>query len=192
MNADPSAAAFWSDGYRIVDTLLSPKQCAFLRQCMDLSQRNSKMRMADNGAYRGPNNEYAPTPAHMLLHQLAPTFSGLVGQTLLPTFSFWRIYEAGAVLNPHKDRNACEVSVTISLASEPCNRIWPIGVTDLHGEDHHVALTVGMGLLYQGLEVQHWRERLTDERHYQMFLHYVVADGPFASSRYDGATERDR
>lgn len=188
VTVDP--AAFWNDGYRIVEDLLTPEQCLFLRQCMDTAQQNAQMRMADNRAYRGPNNQYAPLPAQMLLHRIAPKLSELVGKELLPSFSFWRIYEAGAVLNPHKDRNACEVSVTISLASEPRDQVWPIGVTDLHGQDHHVALAAGSGLLYQGTEVQHWREKLVDERHYQMFLHYVVAGGPFAALLHDEGKAR--
>jgi hypothetical protein len=174
-----AAAAFWREGYRIVDNLLSAEQCAFIRQSMDVSCKAGLMRMANNRAYRGPNNQYAPLPGQIILGSLAPTLSAIVGRALLPSFAFWRIYEKGSVLNPHKDRNACEVSVTIAIAAVPDDGCWPIGVTDLQGRDHSIALKPGSGLLYQGTEVQHWREQLTAERQYQMFLHYVAADGPF-------------
>ena len=180
-----AANAFWRDGYRVIDALVSPDQCAFLRQCMDISQRAGKMRVSDNRVYAGPNNEYAPVAGQQLLAALAPAMSDMVGRELLPSYAFWRIYEQGAELGRHKDRAACEVSVTIALAAEPAGDPWPIGVTDLHGADHLIALSTGAGLLYQGSEVPHWRAPLTGERQYQMFLHYVVADGPFAGLVHD-------
>ena len=105
---------------------------------------------------------------------------------LLPSFSFWRIYLQGNVLNRHKDRNACEVSATISLMPTVDDEsIWPIDVTDLYGRSHSIKLPLGSGLLYQGTEVDHWREPLNIAEHYQMFLHYVAADGPFATLVHD-------
>ena len=186
MVADTTADAFWTDGYRKVDALLTPEQCAFLRKAMDRSRAAGGMRVADHRAYRGPNNQYAPIPAQMFLGSLTSKMSALVGRELLPSFSFWRIYRKGDVLNRHKDRNACEVSVTISLmpAAED-GGVWPINVTDFHGTSHSIKLPLGSGLLYQGTEVDHWRDSLTISEHYQMFLHYVVADGPFAALVHD-------
>jgi alkylated DNA repair dioxygenase AlkB len=185
MSEDGTARAFWDDGYLIIPDLISAEQCQLLQQSMDVSRQAGRMRVDDNEAYRGPNNEYAPLLGQVLLGNLAPKLSAMVGQTLLPSFAFWRIYEEGAMLNPHKDRNSCEVSVTIAVASKPEDRIWPIGVTDLHGEDHSIALVPGSGLLYQGTEVQHWREPLIGDRQYQMFLHYVVEGEPNAALAND-------
>lgn len=148
------------------------------------------MRVADNRAYRGPNNEYAPVAAQVMLGALAPRIAALVGRDLLPSFGFWRIYEHGAVLNPHKDRTACEVSITIAIAGDPAEPIWPIGVTDLHGQDHSIALSPGAGLLYRGTEVQHWRAPLTGLYQYQMFLNYLLADGPNAALVHDEGKAR--
>ena len=186
MEDNTATAAFWDDGYRVIDDLITPQQCAFLRHAMDRSRDVGEMRVADHRTYRGPNNQYAPIPAQMFLSSLTAKMSTLVGRKLLPGYSFWRIYLKGDVLNRHKDRDVCEVSVTISLmptGEDEC--IWPIDVTDLHGSSHRIKLPLGSGLLYQGTEVEHWREPLTIAEHYQMFLHYVVADGPFAALIHD-------
>lgn len=186
MIKDTAAEAFWDYGYRVADALITPEQCAFLRQAMNRSREAGKMRVADHRAYRGPDNQYAPIPAQVFLGSLTAKMSVLVGRELLPSFSFWRIYRQGDVLNRHKDRNACEVSVTISLMpSDEDGGIWPIDVTDLQGRSHSIKLPLGSGLLYQGTEVDHWRDPLTISEHYQMFLHYVVADGPFAALIHD-------
>ncbi len=186
MIRDTAAAAFWSAGYRIADALVTPEQCAFLRRAMDRSRDAGEMRVANHRAYRGPNNQYAPIAAQMFLGSLTAKMSALVGRELLPSFSFWRIYRQGDVLNRHKDRNACEVSVTISLMpKDKESAIWPIAVCDLHGQNHSINLPMGSGLLYQGTEVEHWRDPLTTSEHYQMFLHYVVAGGRFAELVHD-------
>lgn len=154
---------------------------------MDAAQRSGRMRLADNAAYRGPNNEYAPAPAELVLRALAPVVSKMVGCEVLPSYSFWRIYEQGAVLHPHKDRPACEVSLTMAIAADPEDGAWPICLTDLDGQDHSIALKPGAALLYRGPEVRHWRDPLEGARHYQMFLHYVVAGGPFAALADEGS-----
>lgn len=182
------AEAFWRDGYAIAPGLLSAQQCAMVRTAMDQSQRAGRMRSADNKAYRGPNNEYSPVLGKLLLDSLAPRLAQMVGRAVLPSYAFWRIYEHGAVLNSHKDRNACELSVTIAIAAELGEPDWPIGVTDLHGQDHAIALAAGTGLLYQGTQVQHWRDAFAGERHYQLFLHYVMSDGPFVDLAHDHKT----
>ncbi len=188
MSPKSSAESFWHDGYLVVDALVPLEQCAFLRQCMDVSQRSGRMREAKNSAYHGPNNEYAPVAGQSLLRALTPSIAECVGKELLPSYAFWRIYEKGAVLNRHRDRPACEVSVSITLAAEPLSTIWPIWVTDRHGKDKSIALEPGVGLLYQGTQIQHWRMPFSGIRHYQLFLHYVDASGPFAALLHDGGT----
>jgi len=191
MTDSPSAKQFWGHGFRLAEGLISSQQCTFLRQCMDAAQRSGRMRVADNEAYRGPNNEYAPPPAELVLRALAPAVSQMVGCEVLPSYSFWRIYEQGAELRPHKDRPACEVSLTVAIAAEPEDSAWPICLTDLGGQDHRIALLPGAALLYRGPEVRHWREVLEGARHYQMFLHYVVAGGPFAALADEGTRARN-
>ena len=41
--------------------------------------------------------------------------SQLVGETVLPTYTYARIYENGAVLTPHVDKEECEISLTVNL-----------------------------------------------------------------------------
>jgi hypothetical protein len=183
---DDDVQAFWDDGYCRIGDLVSPKQCRLIRNAMELSRDRGEMRVADNRAYRGPHNQYAPLIGQLLLGSLAPRLSERDGRTLLPSFAFWRIYRKGDVLNRHTDRKSCEVSVTIAVAAEPEDQAWPICLKDLHGREHAVALKPGSGVLYQGTRVEHWREPLAGEAHFQMFLHYVVEGGPHAARALDG------
>ena len=104
---------------------------------------------------------------------------------LIPTYSYARIYKKGDVLERHKDRYSCEVSMTMNLGGDP----WPIylepsGETDKEGVK--VDLEPGDALIYRGCEVEHWREAFEGENCAQVFLHYNDASGENAKENaYD-------
>src|SRR5207249_8695929 len=50
-----------------------------------------------------------------VLEWIRPEVSRLVGFDLAPTFSYTRQYAKGEVLARHRDRAACEISVTVSI-----------------------------------------------------------------------------
>jgi hypothetical protein len=105
---------------------------------------------------------------------------------LFPTYSYARIYNKDCVLQPHIDRPACEISVTINIGHAG-SKSWPIFIKDFSGKSHEVSLDPGDGLIYHGCELEHWRERADENvvEQAQMFLHYVRQDGQFESYIYD-------
>ena len=101
--------------------------------------------------------------------------------TLQPNYAYARIYKNGDILKRHTDRFSCEISTTLNLGGDP----WPIF---LHNgkKDFKVNLKPGDMLIYQGVDLEHWREPFQGKICGQVFLHYNHADGPFAKSNlYD-------
>ena len=93
------------------------------------------------------------------------------GLKLLCTYAFWRMYTINADLKKHTDRESCEISVTVMIASDKTP--WPIF---MNGEK--IDMEPGDATVYLGCEVEHWREEFKGDWHAQTFLHYVDADGP--------------
>jgi len=114
-----------------------------------------------------------------LLEVLLPNFEYVSGKKLLPTYSYARLYKNNEILEPHKDRPACEISATITLGFD--KKSWPIFV-----EGKEFILDVGDALLYKGQEKTHWREKFEGEWQAQVFLHYVDAEGKYTDQKYDG------
>jgi hypothetical protein len=181
------SADFWADGYSIAPELIDADQLKLLRAGMDVSARKGQLRIANNGVQQGSHNEYKPLPGELVMRQVMPRLEEIVGRPLAPTYSFWRIYEKGMNLKPHRDRNACEISVSVTIHAEPADTMWPLFLTDLSGQDHAPPLHPGDGLLYQGCAIKHWREPFAGARQYQLFLHYVIADGEKAELTFDSA-----
>ena len=56
------------------------------------------------------------------------------------------------------------------------------------GVETELALEQGQMMVYQGVELEHWREQWEAPKgswQIQVFLHYVYADGPHKYLKYD-------
>jgi predicted 2-oxoglutarate/Fe(II)-dependent dioxygenase YbiX len=121
-----------------------------------------------------------------LLEQLTPHISEITGKKLYPTYAFARKYAPGDELKIHTDRPACEISATINLGFK--GEQWPIyvGHKKDKSESRKIDMNIGDGVIYKGCEVLHWREKYTEgEWQFQVFVHYVDAEGPNKEWKYD-------
>jgi len=101
------------------------------------------------------------------------------GLELSPTYAFWRMYSRFSDLKKHKDRESCEVSVTVMIGSDGTS--WPI-----YMEGNEVNMMPGDAVIYLGCELEHWREEFMGDWHAQTFLHYVEKNGQFKNEFKDG------
>jgi len=122
-------------------------------------------------------------PFVRLLVEKVPQVSELVGEEVLPTYTYARVYsERGVELKRHRDRPACEVSLTLNLAkSEP----WPICIQKPNGEEVCLEQNPGDAMMYLGCVADHWRGPYTGNHHVQVFMHYVRSYGDNAWAFFD-------
>ena len=127
-----------------------------------------------DGPFAGCTNFYADAPTEALLLYLKNKIEEGYNKELIPTYSFWRTYYKGQSCPPHKDRESCEVSVTLCLGKSDSNNNWGIYV-----EGKEFVLEEGQGVIYKGCEQEHWRNDLHYDWHTQVFLHYIEKDGKY-------------
>ena len=123
-----------------------------------------------------------------LLEAMLPYFEKQSGLKLYPTYSYARLYnQQGEELKNHRDRPACEISVTITLGFE--GDIWPIYMGDDEDKTLNISridMEIGDAVMYRGCNKWHWREPYTEGKwQAQVFLHYVDQNGPHAEWKYD-------
>ena len=134
-----------------------------------------------------------------LLMKVLPIMKQETGLDLIPTYSYARAYKKGDILKRHKDRPSCEISTTLNLGgNEWAIFIDPTGsdnVIDEYKNIHKpnapkgdkVVLEVGDMLVYNGCDLEHWREPFEGNICGQVFLHYNHVNGPFATkNKFDG------
>lgn len=181
VTAEQSRREYLTDGFVGRRRMVDPELCAFLANyLMLLGERGSLTvdRQVEHAA-----SAYGDPAFDVLLNGMTDMVEDHVGAPLTPSYSFARVYFAGAELRRHRDRPACEHSVTLHLGST--GGMWPLFIEDLHGRTVEVHQEVGDGLCYRGMELDHWREPLRSGVHAQVFLHWVRADGPHAAHAYD-------
>ena len=128
-------------------------------------------------------SHYADTAMEVLLAVMREKMEKATNLNLIETYSFFRVYKKGDVLERHVDRKSCAVSTTINLGGDP----WPIYV-DPTGKTGQAGMEINLDqgdmLVYSGCEVEHWREEFEGELCSQVFLHYNLDNEKAA--QYDG------
>lgn len=141
-------------------------------------------------------------PSYHQVHKLVgKAIENILQIDLFPTYYYERCYWKNSVLVRHTDRPACEISISIQVSSN--TKPWPIFFKKPNGEESSVTMNDGDGVIYKGIEIEHWRNRLDskynrfqryikklrkiedDTYHHQVFFHYVKAQGNYVHHAYD-------
>jgi len=172
---------FQLQGYAVLKSLLDPKTARFLNE-FAVGYAASGTAMSDSQVPGTPAIYGAPV-MEKVLRSLVPAVEKASGRELYPTYSYFRVYRPGDSLARHKDRPACEISVSVCLGYR-APESWPLYVQGPSGI-FAASLEPGDGLLYKGTECDHWREPFAGETAAQVFFHYVDQKGPYAEWRFD-------
>lgn len=171
--------AIINNSYLHIPEFISRQQAAsFSREFREYALKNC------GGDNQAPNSHarYDFMPFVRLLVGKVPEVSMLFGEEVLPTYVYSRVYNHGSVLERHRDRPACEVSLTLNLSK---SHDWPIYFQRPDGSETSVELNPGDAVLYMGCIADHWREQFFGDEYTQVFLHYVRSYGENAWAYFD-------
>jgi hypothetical protein len=177
-----SAEIFRQHGYFIIPQLIEPALADFLWSYAHTKFASLLMNLSDKQVAKTPA-DYGDPAFDGLLEYLRPQVERASGLRLLPTYSYFRLYKHGDVLKRHRDRPACEISVTLNIGQKPLDP-WPIWVEN-QSERYAASLRPGDALLYRGIDLFHWRDAYEGQALVQVFLHYVNRDGPNVDQKFD-------
>ena len=124
---------------------------------------------------------YADLAMETIFDILTPKMSKLTKLDLTPTYSYARIYGKGDILHKHTDRYSCEVSTTLNLGGD----MWPICLIDKNGKHKEIKLNPSDMLIYNGCELEHWRDEFKGDICSQVFLHYNIKNDKADTNLYD-------
>lgn len=175
---------FEKNGFVVLSDALSKEECENLTAYM--------FKLFDDGKLTKDkqcplsDSVYGDPVFDELLQRFAKPLGEQLGKTLIPTYTYARIYRTGEVLKRHKDRPACEISATMTLGFDAKNP-WKIFFDE--EKELGVDLNVGEMAVYAGCDILHWRPAFKGKWQVQVFFHYVDADGPYAHHAKDGRLE---
>jgi alkylated DNA repair dioxygenase AlkB len=169
-----------SDNYLYISNFISKWKATSLAKGFEEYAQQEGL----GGDVQAPNSSscYNYVAFTELLCNKIPHVSRLLGENVFPTYTYGRVYRKGDDLKAHTDRDSCEISLTVNLFEKAP---WPIYIKKPNGETAKVVLKQGDAMLYLGCAAEHWREELQEEKHVQVFLHYVRSRGPRAEFLFD-------
>jgi hypothetical protein len=163
------------NSYAIIDNFISEEQAAFLAKEIELMHAKYPSDFYNDEQCPGSLAIYDMWTFVELLVEKSHFMTSALGEPMLPTYSYARLYKNGEVLKKHTDRGACEVSVTLHLGSDGVE--WPIYFETPDKEVVSVSLKPGQAVVYLGCIAPHWRDAYEGSDYRQVFLHYVRARG---------------
>lgn len=168
------------ESYKVIRGFLSAEECdayaARFRQ--DCTEEYETQDIAGNckGSHQHP-------PAQLFLVNKNAELSEYIGEDLLPTYSYTRSYGPNGFLDPHTDRAACEISVTVHLDGD---EDWDFQIVNVNDEIDTITLEKGDCIIFDGVNFVHNRVgEYTGEEYTQLFLHYVFAEGEYQAEIFD-------
>lgn len=176
---------YQENGYIIIPNFIPNNMSLFFREYLNTLKINNQLESGDPQVNKS-HTIYGDPALDTFLLLSTPMISKITGIDLLPTYSYARIYYKDSELLPHLDRPECEHSFSISFGGES-NSIWPIWLKHKDAETYPVmvALYEGDCVIYKGTELYHWRDKFEGTTQYQLFCHYVDANGPYKDQLYD-------
>lgn len=170
--------------------------CVKVSEFLDASTLNTLSRYFQNKIVRGELVEkendptsryayYADPMVEIVLDASTKLVAETCGKDIAPTYSYFRIYQEGEELEPHVDRESCEISVTVNVANTgEKSGIW------MHYKNNppvEMILEPGEAVVYKGCESRHWRYPLKEgQQVVQFMLHYVDKNNCNAHYQFDG------
>ena len=164
--------------YKLEKNFLTKEELEVYGYYVDFFHRNNFNDFDAVQSFLMDTGKYADTLMESILLQKKNKIEKIVGEELLPTYSFLRVYTKGAELTKHTDRPSCEICVTLNLKDS--GEDWA-----LYFAGTPVVTKPGDAIIYKGIEVEHWREKFMGDFQAQVFLHYVRKEGKYNSYHKD-------
>ena len=140
-------------------------------------------------------------PMLTFLWGLTPRISLATDCDLLPTYAYFRLYQRDDVCRIHADRDACEHSLSLTIAYAE-DKPWALSVATQRSETRQpinddfgdapyesIAMQPGDGVLYQGIHHRHGRLSANPNSwSAHLFLHWVDRNGVYSDQAFDRPT----
>jgi hypothetical protein len=147
-----------TSGYAVLRGLFTPIFIGAVREYYRRLEREGYL-MGGDARRRGRPLIHDEPLLAFLGSQLAAVVRQVTRQPAPSTFSFLRVYDAGAVLERHRDHPVCRWNIDLVVGGEPPpvrRSAWPLWIAARPGR-RAVRLGLGDGVLYCGAHVTHWR-----------------------------------
>lgn len=161
--AASEAAPLMERGYVQLSGLLPPFHIGALRRYYRYHTRMGTFVLGDDQT-PGRYVAYDEATTNYVHQQLTRTVSDVARRVVMPSYNYLALYQGGARLDPHTDREACEYTVSLCIDATPdpqTHGAWPLHLMTADGQVSLVQ-DIGDAVLFRGRYLTHWRDQLPE------------------------------
>lgn len=164
-----TAEQFKNSGYLVIKNLVDISE---VQRLYDYTLQNISHGNLKDGQVPGSPSFYQDKEMSVLHQKLLPQIEELTQLPLATTFCYYRTYRKGAILKSHKDRRACEISVSMNLGQQ--GELWDLWLFDYDDNVKNISLSPGDAVIYRGCDLAHGRGKLVNADFVsQVFFHFI-------------------
>jgi hypothetical protein len=181
--------SFKQKGYEIVRNAISHDCCRMLetefKMLRDVMKMCGKEQYFDNDTgVQKSFTYYGAFAFDSLSLFLQDKISVIVEEPVYPAFSTSRIMRKGSSLPKHYDRpEGAEIGVTMLISRN--GPIWNLNLIDFDKREVAADLDVGDMCIFEGSQINHWRDPYEGEEVVQTTMSFVRANGKYSEYKYD-------
>lgn len=183
-------AEFEKNGFVKLKGVLSPETIEIYKGFIDITHLK-EMRKPEFGPYiDGPIEEvdrnFFDDSILLYCKHIIEKIWGI--EDMVPSYSYSREYYRGAELKIHRDREACQYSMTLTMSKrgEGNTFLW-FSENEDKSDAIPIDLDEGDAIIFNGGHEYggkwHWRDPLEIDSLVQLFIHYVHPDTPELADR---------
>ena len=189
---------FQQNGYTNLKGIIPKDICNIVTQYALLQEKVVPRKEDASGQVPDSHSVYSDTLMEVLMSFMKPYMEKYTGLELCPTYSYFRVYRPGMILERHTDRPSCEISTTVCFGYDykdvDPNYKWNMSVDPSfrHSAEEEFISNNNPGnsipqepgdiIIYKGCEIEHWRDPFDagdGSWQVQAFFHYINKDGPY-------------
>ena len=189
----------------VFENFLPEQIVSLLYNYMIIKGSANKKWSSDPGTSKSLLGYYADPLMETILDMSTSVVEKALNKKLWPSYSYVRIYDKGAELPVHKDREGSEFVLCLGIGGYPNDKPYPLYVGNKdETEDYFYHDNVGNeaslkieakldmlqnnAILFSGQEKMHWRTKCQHDHFISLFMFYVDQDGEHVDQKYDGRT----
>ncbi len=120
---------FQKNGHLFVKDFIDPSLCKITEDYVQYKSKTTGLAFNNEPTFIPESMTfYADNLTEAILKNSLPKMEELTGLSLIPTYSFLRLYKRGDKLPKHKDRMGCQIAVSLNIAYsyDDDEYQWPI------------------------------------------------------------------
>jgi hypothetical protein len=177
----------YENNFLLIDNFLPVEECNFLSEefktfCVENNVPSDKQCGENSFGY------YNFKPFLQILCESVKPLCEYLGDKVLPSFCYGRVYYTNSDLPIHIDRPECEISISCNLGGD---KIWPFYIENGNGEMCEVNMYPGNAILYLGRKAPHYRDPFDGEFNTQVMFFYNRTYGEYSEHYFDRVNQKE-